>query len=77
MHYTHNNYEQSLVYSRQLTIFYHSKTEQSKVMREVRALAKLENHQHVVRYNTSWKERAPPDWKTRAYWAELRESSTM
>ena len=51
--------------------------EQSKVMREVRALAKLENHQHVVRYNTSWKERAPPDWKTRAYWAELRESSTM
>lgn len=60
-----------------LNFIMHSKTEQSKVMREVRALAKLENHQHVVRYNTSWKERAPPDWKTRNYWAELRESSAM
>ena len=45
-------------------------------MWEACALAKLE-HQHVVRHYTAWMENAPPDWKTRAYWAELKESSTM
>ena len=51
--------------------------EQLKVMREVRALAKLENHLNVVRYNISWKERAPADWKTREHWSKLKESDIM
>ena len=61
-------------------LFYsHSENEQLKVMREVRALARLvqEGHPHVVRYNTSWKERAPPDWKTRKHWSELKSSEIM
>ena len=59
------------------TYTYCSQREQSKVMREVRALAKLENHPNVVHYNTSWKERAPPDWKTREHWSKLKECDIM
>ena len=55
----------------------YSEYELSNVMREVRALAKLENHPNVVRYNTSWKEIAPPDWKTRKHWSKLKESDIM
>ena len=48
-------------------------------MREVHALAKLvqESHSHIVRYNTSWEEKAPPDWKSREHWSLLESSKTM
>ena len=50
-----------------------------KVMREVHALAKLvqESHSHIVRYNTSWEEKAPRDWKSREHWSLLESSKTM
>ena len=33
-------------------------------MREVRALARM-HHPTIIRYFTSWVERAPPDWDQR------------
>jgi len=46
------------------------------VVREVRALAKL-NHPKIVRYYTSWVEDAPPDWHEKEIWKALRSSESM
>ncbi|KAI8437459.1 hypothetical protein MSG28_011782 [Choristoneura fumiferana] len=54
-------------------------SKRERVLREVRALAKLE-HEHIVRYFNSWVEEPPPDWQERrdALWRrELNVSVDM
>ena len=88
IHSTTDNYntdimDQTNVQCTILTLIYFfafcSKNERLKVMREVRALATLvqDSHQNVVRYNTSWEERAPPNWKSREHWRLLDGSSEI
>ncbi|XP_064395058.1 uncharacterized protein LOC135342289 isoform X2 [Halichondria panicea] len=49
---------------------------QDKVLREVMALANLE-HTHIVRYHTSWKEKAPDGWATKELWSMLKSSDSL
>ena len=45
-------------------------------MREVRALAQLD-HMHIVRYHTSWKERAPDGWSEMKLWSAVQSSESL
>lgn len=50
--------------------------EEARVLREVRALAKLD-HNHIVRYFNSWLENPPPGWQEEQdkEWASMFKSS--
>ena len=45
-------------------------------MREAEVLAQLD-HSRIVRYYTSWIERAPPRWSEKELWAALKSSESM
>ena len=45
-------------------------------MREAEVLARLD-HQKIVRYYTSWIEKAPPGWSGKKVWAALKSSESM
>lgn len=52
------------------------KSDQEKVMREAVSLARLD-HPKIVRYYTSWIEKAPPGWSEKDLWAALKSSESM
>ena len=52
------------------------KSDQEKVMREAVSLARLD-HPKIVRYYTSWIEKAPPGWSENELWAALKSSESM
>ncbi|XP_063896777.1 eukaryotic translation initiation factor 2-alpha kinase [Helicoverpa armigera] len=47
-------------------------SKRERVLREVRALAKLE-HEHIVRYFNAWVEEPPPDWQQQRDAVWMRE----
>ncbi len=59
-----------------VTSSFYSPKKQDKVLREVMALANLE-HTHIVRYHTSWKEKAPDGWATKELWSLLKSSDSL
>ena len=44
--------------------------------REVKVLAQLD-HYRIVRYSTSWIEMAPPGWRDKKIWEDLKSSETQ
>ncbi len=57
-------------------VSFYSPEKQDKVKEEVRALANL-NHLHIVRYFSSWMEKAPDGWKEKPMWSELTSSDSV
>ena len=60
----------------------HSKKDREKVLREVKALAKISASassvllRRVVRYYTSWNDQLPPGWTGMDLWKGLKSTET-
>lgn len=52
------------------------KAARDKVMREVHALARFE-HRGIVRYFSSWVERAPAGWDQKEEWISISRANSL
>ena len=57
-------------------IFVIRKAARDKVMREVHALARFE-HRGIVRYFSSWVERAPAGWDQKEEWISISRANSL
>lgn len=57
-------------------LFVIRKAARDKVMREVHALARFE-HRGIVRYFSSWVERAPAGWDQKEEWISISRANSL